>query len=192
MTDRQLIEIGARELIARQGFAAAAEMRQRDLEYLRERIEESSGILISLSTIKRILNGQYNRLPQVATLNALSVYRGYADWPAFKAAKIRNAGKGEVAIKRPLPWRRFRIGAGVVLLVLLVILSWSYLSRSPRKGGGEVSFTVRKTTLNSIPNTVVFTYDIDRLRGDSFFIQQSWDRNRRRSEEHTSELQSPV
>jgi hypothetical protein len=46
------------------------------------------------------------------------------------------------------------------------------------KGGGA-SFTVRKTTENSIPNTVVFTYDIDRLHGDSFFIQQSWDRNRR-------------
>jgi hypothetical protein len=45
-----------------------------DLEYLCERIEESSGILISLSTIKRILNGQYNRLPQVATLNGKAVY----------------------------------------------------------------------------------------------------------------------
>ena len=179
MTDRQLIEIGAGELVARQGFAAAADMRQRDLEYLCERIEESSGILISLSTIKRILNGQYNRLPQVATLNALSVYLGYADWPAFKAAKMRSQGKGKVAMTRPLPWRRFRLGVGVVLLLLIVVLSWSHLSRSPLKGGGDASFTVRKTTLNAIPNTVVFTYDIDRLRGDSFFIQQSWDRNRR-------------
>jgi hypothetical protein len=188
MTDRELIELGAQELVARQGFAAAGDMRQRDLEYLCERIEESSGILISLSTIKRILNGQYNRLPQVATLNALSVYLGYADWPAFKAAKLAAAAN---LAWRPPATRRSRafIGAGVVLLLLIVILSWRYLSRSPLKGGGEAgdggagggeaSFTVRKTTQNAIPNTVVFTYDIDRLRGDSFFIQQSWDRNRR-------------
>ena len=43
MTDRDLIEVGARELAARQGFGAAGEMRQRDLEYLCERIEERSG-----------------------------------------------------------------------------------------------------------------------------------------------------
>jgi hypothetical protein len=179
MTDRELIELGAQELAARQGHAAAGEMRQRDLEYLCERIEESSGILISLSTIKRILNGQYNRLPQVATLNALSVYLGYADWPSFKAAKLSAAEKGKGAAKKhSLPWRRSLIAAGVVLFLLIVILSWSYLSRSVVKGGGA-SFTVRKTTENSIPNTVVFTYDIDRLHGDSFFIQQSWDRNRR-------------
>jgi hypothetical protein len=203
MTDRQLIELGAQELADRQGFARYKEMRQRDLEYLCERIEESSGILISLSTIKRILNGQYNRLPQVATLNALSVYLGYTDWPAFKAAKLAPAEKGNgteekgaeekgaegngAAKKHNMPWRRSLIGASVVLLLLIVILSWNYFSRPAQKWGG-VSFTVRKTTQNAIPNTVVFSYDIDRLGGDSFFIQQSWDRNRRvriRKNNHT-------
>jgi hypothetical protein len=189
MTDRQLIEFGAQELVARQGHAAAGDMRQRDLEYLCERIEESSGILISLSTIKRILNGQYNRLPQVATLNAISVYLGYADWPAFRAAKLAAAVKLAASVKLPASKNRkvadrgrvrsrAFIGVGIALLLLIVILSWSYLSRSVVKGGGA-SFAVRKTTLNSVPNTVVFTYDIDRLHGDSFFIQQSWDRNRR-------------
>src|SRR5580698_7809586 len=97
MTDRELIELWASELAARHGFTSYKDMRQRDLDYLCERIEESSGILISLSTIKRILNGQYNRLPQVATLNALSVYLGYADWQAFKAAK------GKVVRAQPVP-----------------------------------------------------------------------------------------
>jgi hypothetical protein len=181
MTDRQLIEMGAQELAARQGFAAAGDMRQRDLEYLCERIEESSGILISLSTIKRILNGQYNRLPQVATLNALSVYLGYADWQAFKAAKRKPAENGNVANQRARPWRHSRalIGAGILATLLIIILSWSYFSRSPANNSGTAAFAVRKTTQNAIPNTVVFTYDIDRLHGDSFFIQQSWDRNRR-------------
>ena len=179
MTDRDLIEMGARELAARQGFGAAGEMRQRDLEYLCERIEESSGILISLSTIKRILNGQYNRLPQVATLNALSVYLGYVDWPAFKAAKLAAAENGKITSrKRPVRRRRSLIAAGIVLTVFVLILSWNYLSRSSATVGAS-SFTVRRTTPNAIPNTVVFAYDIDHLRGDSFFIQQSWDRNRR-------------
>src|ERR1700722_5123164 len=103
MTDRQLIELGARELAARHGFASWKDMRQRDLEYLCERIGESSGILISLSTIKRILNGQYNRLPQVATLNALSVYLGFADWQAFKAAKGKVVNGPQPPAPSPQP-----------------------------------------------------------------------------------------
>src|ERR1700683_1721019 len=190
MTDRELIELGASELAARHGFASWKDMRQRDLEYLCERIEESSGILISLSTIKRILNGQYNRLPQVATLNALSVYLGYTDWQAFKAAKGKAVNgtppapaPGPKPSAGPLSRRRspLVIGAGIVV-VLFILLSWNYFSRSSPKArddAGAAAFAVRKTTQNAIPNTVVFSYDIDRLRGDSFFIQQSWDKNRR-------------
>ena len=31
-----------------------------------------------------------------------------------------------------------------------------------------------------MPNTVIFNYDIDQVHADSFFIQQSWDKNRRK------------
>ena len=155
MTDRQLIELGAREVAARQGFGAAGDMRQRDLEYLCDRIEESSGILISLSTIKRILNGQYNRLPQVATLNALSVYLGYVDWPSFKASKLAAAAQSAAAEKgmitakrRPLRWRRSFIGAGIVLLVFVLTLSWNYLSKSSA-AAGEATFTASAMACSS-------------------------------------------
>lgn len=172
MKDREIIEKAAQEAAVRQGFRAGREMRQRDLEYLCEQIEERSGILISLSTIKRIVNGQYNRQPQVATLNALAVYLGFADWQAYRAAKARGGRPG-------VPRRRSRLLAGLGIgVVLLVILSWSYFSGSA-KGGGAATFSVRKTTRNAIPNTVVFTYDVSRLGGDSFYIQQSWDSNRR-------------
>jgi len=187
MTDRQLIEIGAQDLAARYGFGDLKGMRQRDLEYLCERIEESSGILISLSTIKRILNGRYNRLPQVATLNAIALCLGYADWQGFKTGKL--AGPAEVSAVASMEREASEAvrskkvvkiaGAGTAVLLLVVILSWSYFSRSPTKGDSTAAFAVRKTTQNAVPNTVVFTYDIDRVSGDSFFIQQSWDKNRR-------------
>ena len=212
MTDRQLIETAAQELAVRHGFSDAGAMRQRDFEYLCERIEESSGILISLSTIKRIINGQYNRLPQVATLNAISVDLGYADWQAFKAGKLQPAGtslaagagpgsdegvawaevgkdapvaKSGAAVdgERPLqaPARRTRrpfVVSGIIVIIILALLSWNYFIAVPT-GAGTASFTIRMTTQNAIPNTVVFTYDIEHLRGDSFFIQQSWDKHRR-------------
>jgi hypothetical protein len=198
MTDRQLIELSAQDLAARHGFNLDS-MRQRDFEYLCTRIEESSGILISLSTIKRILNGQYNRLPQVATLNAIAVNLGYANWQAFKTAKQNGAqpalnGAGNPAVSRsatpaapnsqPAPTGARRrlsyplIATGVAGVLLLALLSWNYFASTPN-AATAASFGIRRTTPNAVPNTVVFTYDIDHVPGDSFFIQQSWDRNRR-------------
>ena len=188
MTDRQLIELGAQELAARHGFNPDS-MRQRDFEYLCARIEETSGILISLSTIKRILNGQYNRLPQVATLNAIAVNLGYSNWQAFKTAKQvptpapatkAPATPPAAAAKSPRTHRPsypliLTLTAGIIILALL---SWNYFSSTPG-AKGDASFGIRRTTLNAVPNTVVFTYDIDHTAGDSFFIQQSWDRHRR-------------
>jgi hypothetical protein len=189
MTDRQLIELASQELAGCEGFTNPKDMRQRDLENLCTRIEERSGILISLSTIKRIMNGQFNRLPQVATLTALAVCLGYSDWQGFKAAKLAAAG-GSVAVARAGEWeapqRTVRsmkgvslIGVGAATLLLISILSWSYFSKSPAKGDGAAIFTIRRTTQNAVPNTVVFHYDIEGVSGDSFFIQQSWDKNRR-------------
>ncbi len=224
MTDRELIEIGAKALADRQGFSDWKEMRQRDLEYLCASIEEKTDILISLSTIKRIMNGQYNRLPQVATLNAISQYLGYADWQAFKmahpdpvapepAVSIQTApvqtahhptapipmmetreaikdtsflnspirAKIDTTPRRPLAWRLPRLfaGAGVVILILIITISWSHLSNSAAKEVKLASFSIKMTNPNTVPNTVVFSYNIDRLSGDSFFIQQSWDKNKR-------------
>jgi transcriptional regulator with XRE-family HTH domain len=217
MTDRELIEIGAKALTARQGFSDLKEMRQRDLEYLCTSIEEKTDILISLSTIKRIMNGQYNRLPQVATLNAISQYLGYADWQAFKVAHPDQVDepKGEImeahttttpprtatttndpttsaatslpaqkaasASKNRLGWRLPRLfaGIGVAILLLVITISWSHLSNSAAKEAKLASFSIKMTNPHSVPNTVVFSYDIDRLSGDSFFIQQSWDKSRR-------------
>jgi hypothetical protein len=219
MNDRQLIEMGAQALAARHGFADWKDMRQRDLEYLCDRIEERSGILISLSTIKRIMGGQYNRLPQTATLNAISVYLGYADWQAFRATKMVDAGITERGQSETTNWgisetangaangatkeatnvgktkmageasafkagrkRRFsrqEIVAAVFVFGVILLLSWDFFAASSVRTGSRVTFSVRKTTQNNVPNTVVFTYDLHGVAGDSFFIQQSWDRNRR-------------
>jgi hypothetical protein len=43
----------------------------------------------------------------------------------------------------------------------------------------NAKFSATKVTGNDIPNTVVFRYNVDSVKADSFFIQQSWDRNRR-------------
>ncbi|HTI92333.1 MAG TPA: hypothetical protein VL727_17180, partial [Puia sp.] len=52
-------------------------------------IESKTGVMISLSTIKRLLNGQFARIPQTATLNAIALSAGYTSWRDFKQVKAR-------------------------------------------------------------------------------------------------------
>src|SRR5580692_2712484 len=190
MTDKELIKICLNEIILQSGYPDAKVLRQRDLEYLCHEIEKRSGILISLSTLKRLLNDQFNSLPQIATLNAVTAYLGYESWQDFKVKKQeegRNIAGAEedrpkIAMKnqpaRKIPYRI--IGLGIAALLLLIIIgSSNYFSSGRPKSEADVLFTAQKTTSNDIPNTVVFHHDIDKATGDSFFIQQSWDRRRR-------------
>src|SRR5687767_8439323 len=59
-------------------------LRQRDLEYLADSIEEKSGIKLSLSTLKRLWKTDYDQTPHPSTLQALVSILGYKDWQEFK------------------------------------------------------------------------------------------------------------
>ena len=65
------------------------------------------------------------------------------------------------------------------MIPLVIFGYYIYPEKTPAKNFDKASFSAHKTTSNAIPNTVVFNYDIDDVAADSFFIQQSWDKNRR-------------
>jgi hypothetical protein len=75
------------------------EVRQRDLEYLADRIEEKSGILLSLSTLKRLWKKDYGKMPHPTTLQALVSVLGYKDWQEFKL----QIASGQVTDPAPSP-----------------------------------------------------------------------------------------
>jgi hypothetical protein len=182
MTEQELVKKCMVLVCHSAGFDTNHRLTQRDMELLCDNIEKKTNVLISLSTMKRLLNGQFSRMPQVATLNAISNYLGYANWQEFK---IKQQAKEEPPKAAPakapakpnktLPF----IGAGIVALVVVVLLAYSKFSLQPSAMAKKAEFGARKTTSHELPNTVVFNYNIDELEGDSFFIQQSWDRNRR-------------
>lgn len=189
MSDKELIHICLEEISNKLGYADAGSLRQRDLEHLSAEIEKSTGILISISTIKRLLNGQFNRLPQTATLNAITTYLGYQNWQDFKIRKqgeIKRAGEAQLVqaetISRPSGkrWLFYKVVVLTIVAILFItMVSLNFFSKKAPAKEADVTFSIKKITSNDIPNTVVFTYDIDKTEGDSFFIQQSWDKNRR-------------
>ena len=188
MSDKDLVEICLRELRKKTGHEDSRMLIQRDIEYLCTDIAEKTNIHISLSTIKRLLNGQFSRLPQIATLNAITYYLGYENWQDFKIRQKKSNTNGHGILnsngheprnkKKIVRYSMISIVAAALLLTSILLLS-NYFSIGGTGNYSSVPFSFRKTTDNDIPNTVVFNYNIDNLSGDSFFIQQSWDANRK-------------
>lgn len=172
LDERELVRNCLSALCSEAGFADTGNLVQRDLLFLCDRIESKTGVVISLSTIKRLLNGQFSRMPQVATLDAMAMTLGYPNWQAY-----RSAGNPGVR-RRPVRARWWLLGA-VMCLLALGSLAVMRMGRHRIGNAGAAKFSATKVTGNDLPNTVVFTYDIDAVTADSFFIQQSWDKNRR-------------
>lgn len=182
--DQELVKKCMEELCRKAGFSDSSHLSQRELEYLCERIESKTGVLISASTIRRLLQSQFSKQPQVATLNAIANFAGYENWQKFKLSKtveIQISPSTEIAEKK-----LNRKGFSVVLIVLgsLVFAGiglFAVLHKKSRKPSNfkNAKLSVRKTTLNDLPNTVVFNYNVEDVEADSFFIQQSWDNRRR-------------
>ncbi len=179
-----------RELIhAKLGRARNATWKQRDFEALSELIFQETGILLSLSTLKRIWKSGYDSLPHPMTLNALSAFVGYKNWLDFKSAgtKAQNRSLLKPLVPRTGSQSARRSGvaglfARFALATLILaavggisVLFWSGVG--PRvvvsSSANQVVFSGRKLLPHGLPNTVVFDYDLSGIQADSVFINPS-------------------
>ena len=180
MNEQVLVKTAIIEIFYKNGYSDLTRMTQRDFDHIGEQLEQKSGILISGTTVKRLAHGEFARLPQIATLNAIANYYNYKTWQDFKASKIEEGPEKE-PVKKLESRRKFRVKY-LSIPVAIIILGSLYFSRSTKgtvSNAEKASFSLRKNTSNDIPNSVVFSYNIDEVQADSFFIQQSWDKNRR-------------
>jgi transcriptional regulator with XRE-family HTH domain len=185
MDEEKIIKKSLLKIFTLNGYTDPSKMTQRDFEHISAEIEKKARIVISSTTIKRLSKGEFSRLPQVATLNAIANYFGFTTWQEYKGSEESRPeettlekttlNKEAIAPKRSLS--RFILG----LLIIPILAAAFFMSRTKTDFGdlNKVVFTAQKNTDNKIPNTVVFNYNIDNVNADSFFIQQSWDDSRR-------------
>jgi len=190
MSDHEIVKKSLIEIFSKNGYVNVDHLTQRDHEFISQAIETRTGILISSSTIKRLLHGEFSRLPQVATLNAIAQYIGHKNWQDYRTsitALEENAPAPVYSetLKPAKPVlstvRNFKFIALAVVLVGIIIIA-GFIQFAERHAIGNIekaSFSAQKNTQNEIPNTVVFHYNVDDVDADSFFIQQSWDDRRR-------------
>ncbi len=168
--DQDYLLLCKKQIEKKFAFGNGSRYTQRDLETLSQHIEERTGVVLSLSTLKRLWRDDFKQRPQPATLNALAAVLDYRDWQDFRQ---QNPLKAQSSISNKTIWQ---IGALTLLLVSASILAIR-VANWPSAGvriDGPVRFTAQKTVVSGTPATVIFNYDISDVSADSFFIQQSW------------------
>ena len=158
----------------------AADWQHKDFENLNILIFEKTKVSLSASTLRRIWGRvEYPHLPSGTTLDTLSKFAGFENWRAFTkqvhTAKTDQKDTGDLPVKskqRPAWGLR---AALLVIVIAAVSLVSMYARKSPSSAPkGNFTFNSKAVT-RTIPNSVVFTYDVKTNPGDSVFMQQSWD-----------------
>ncbi|MEK6154074.1 hypothetical protein WIW50_12465 [Flavobacteriaceae bacterium 3-367] len=181
--DRELLDNIKRRIVKASGLEDKADWVQKDYEFLVFFIEDQTGVSLSLSTIKRIWRNEYHRLPHSATLDVLSQLAYQMDWLGLKKKWLSRTPQTAMAEenkrkRNPLIYivAILALLFGLGIFLSLTLDSPTSLSPSEKKA---IAFSYKKSMDGTIPNTVVFHYDVESVQADRFFLQQSWDESRR-------------
>lgn len=83
---------------ARLNRGDASEWTSYDFEKLSVAIEEATGVILSVTTLKRLWGKlKYTNMPATTTLNTLAQFAGYADWREFKRLVALLPGESATA-----------------------------------------------------------------------------------------------
>lgn len=163
-----------------------------DFEKLSDALHESTGVRLSVTTLKRIWGRlKYDSAPTLTTLNALAQFAGYSDWRTFKQngddASEVTADVAEPAVASgPTVVKRSTRYYWLLLLIPFGLLGYALI---PPAGKHAASYTIDSTRFSfhadkmiteGVPNSVVFHYDAQASPTDSIYIAQTWDVTRKK------------
>ncbi len=176
---------------------SSAEWTSYDFEKLSEAVSASTGITLSVSTLKRVFGKvSYGNMPSTHTLNTLARFAGFEDWNGFcrVSGQVRpadgqasvTAGTAPTPVSSAATARRPLARWWPLLLLPIALLGYSLLSSKknahiiPADPSAYV-FTCNKIRSEGVPNSVIFHYRAPAGAGDSVFIAQTWDVSRKKA-----------
>jgi hypothetical protein len=178
-----------------------------DFQALSDKIQEETGVNLSIATLKRIWGKvRYDSKPTITTLNTLAKFLGHDTWRSFRKANATPLQQADTITAESnisnLPTQSRRknfVRSGLIgtalcsVVVLFIVYGFKRNESSETK---SYKFTSKKVVSEGVPNSVVFEYDASESNSDSIFIQQSWDERlrtqvSREQHQHTSIYYTP-
>jgi hypothetical protein len=171
MSTNPLLEKCLQRIAEEAGWGESSQWTHQRFSELSERILRKTGILISISSLKRLYGKTPSRHePQIGTKNALASFLGYKDWEEYIENNSLPVNEGHV--KKNFPHKVRRRFVYITFLLLIFVAGIFFIQRHIEKRNLEkISFSGNYLTGTS-PGTVIINYDITGVK-DSIFID--WD-----------------
>lgn len=194
--DNALINSCLRKIEEQLGWGESQGWSTQDFESLSKKIQEATGVALSVATLKRIWGKvRYESKPTITTLNALAQYLGYENWLVFKQKNANgingNGHYNKSQQKRP-NYKTIAIIATITIVAALAYFFYPNPNTPTALNPDDFKFSSKKVVDEGVPNSVIFNYDATAAGPeDSIFIQQSWDKRlstqvARNQHQHTS------
>jgi len=150
---------------------------RRGFQFLSNDIFDNTNILLHAVTLRRLWeNGKKNGIPQLKTLDALSIYLGYKDWYDFKSNSIIGDNRDKYILqnvkesKNKSKYLKFKYFSGIIILLVLAIYILGF-----RKHGSTVRYDDKRIYLEAedikfdgVPTSVKFTCKLNGLKCTDF------------------------
>ncbi len=167
----------------------------KDFEVLSEKIHDSTSILISYQTLRRLFGKVQTSIqykPQLETKNALAIFLGYKDWDTFKRAhplpqptvlpetpkvidetedtSTENTKETEdkfEANTKKVSRKTILVSAIITAIAIGGVAFFLFFTSAPPIGN---IFFKGKNTSGKVPLNVIFHYDISKVKADSIIL----------------------
>ena len=175
---------------AKLGWGQSEHWSTKDFQQLSDHIKAETGILLSISTLKRFFGTvKSDTNPSASTLDTLCEFMGYQNWRVFTENQYQL---NVAADRRTIPLLSSLMNAhtgfipyGKVLWLLLIFVGLALISgffvqsdTSARQFPKDIPFNIKQVS-KGLPNTVIFQYDLDGIDCKRVEIQQYWDESKR-------------
>lgn len=163
-----------------------------DFERLSEKIQRETGVLLSVSTLKRVFGRvDYQSTPAITTLNTMAQFIGYEDWRSFRNVCLQKRSLQDDAPKKAVfenlvargkkyEYLFFKLVLAVVMLASMGFFANRFILKKHEVNNADFHFSSKTMLTQGLPNSVVFDYDASAAnKEDAIFIAQSWDTSRK-------------
>ncbi|WP_316744289.1 hypothetical protein [Pedobacter antarcticus] len=173
---------------SRINWGASEQWTSYDFEKLSIEIQTATGVLLSVTTLKRLWGRlKYTSVPTTTTLNTLANFAGYFDWREFKhQIKLEPQAIGQTStapVKSVVKKSAGKSGYWFPVLFSIALISlfvlFSYVKTDSPIDTSIYNFSSNKIKTEGVPNSVIFNYNAAAAGNDSVFISQSWDISRK-------------
>ena len=170
-----LVQKCLREIEVKLNWGNSEDWHNNVFSELSETIQDNTGVLLSVTTLKRIWGRvNYDNAPSISTLNTLSQFIGYKNWRDFKT-NLPSPKKRTEESEKSIRFKTSKVLIfGLALLTAALFLNFAFKHFEKEIDPSEIEFKSNSVT-KSIPNSVVFDFDISHIDSDSIYIQQFWD-----------------